>query len=446
MVISQALFRPIARLVGWHTSRQLGQFLDAHQRTSKVQEELLHKLLARHAQTDFGRDHGFDKIRTYAEFVARVPVGDYEVLRPYMQRVLQGQTTALLPPGEPVMMFSQTSGTTGSPKFIPVTPRFLAEIRHGWNLFGVKMLCDHPEGWLRPILQISSSMCESLSPTGLPCGAISGLMAATQKRIVRRMYVVPLAVTEIRDVAARFYVILRCGIEQDIGVITTANPSSTIKLIETGQQHVERLLRDISDGTVSPPGQMPPEVASRLPAFRPNRMLARRLEECIRRDGALLPRHFWRPAVVANWTGGTVGLYLGRLRELFGDVPIRNIGLLASEGRFSVPMEDGTPAGVAEILSNFLEFIPTGEYGKANPRTLRAHELDVARSISWCCPTGPDCGVTAWTTASGSQRGLASHRCLSSSRGGCTPPTSPARRSPSIRWSRRCGRYVRNST
>jgi hypothetical protein len=355
----------------------LGQFLDAHQRTSKVQEELLHKLLAQHAQTDFGRDHGFDKIRTYAEFVARVPVGDYEVLRPYMQRVLQGQTTVLLPPGEPVMMFSQTSGTTGSPKFIPVTPRFLAEIRRGWNLFGVKMLCDHPEGWLRPILQISSSMCESLSPTGLPCGAISGLMAATQKRIVRRMYVVPLAVTEIRDVTARFYVILRCGIEQDIGVITTANPSSTIKLIETGQQHVERLLRDIADGTVTPPGHMPPEVASRLPAFRPNRTLARRLEECIRRDGMLLPRHFWKPAVLANWTGGTVGLYLGRLRELFGDVPIRDIGLLASEGRFSVPMEDGTPAGVAEILSNFLEFIPAGEYGKANPPTLRAHELEV---------------------------------------------------------------------
>ena len=377
MSLPQVFLGPLAKVASWHASRQLAQFLAAHRRTREAQEELLRELLSRHAQTDFGRDHGFGKIRNYADFTSAVPVGDYESLRPYMQRVLAGQTTALLPPGEPVLMFSQTSGTTGSPKFIPVTPRFLADIRRGWNIFGLKVIRDHPKSWLRPIVQISSSMRESSSPTGLPCGAISGLLAATQKRIVRRMYVVPMEVGKIHDAEARFYTILRCGIEEDIAFITTANPSSTIRMIETGQRHVERLLRDLSDGAVSPPGEIPSEVAARLPAFRPNRPLARRLEESVRRDGKLLPRHFWRLAFLTNWTGGTVGLYLARLRELFGDVPVRDIGLLASEGRFSVPLEDGTPSGVADILSNFLEFIPVGEYGKPNPSVLRAHELEV---------------------------------------------------------------------
>jgi hypothetical protein len=382
MALPQAFLRPLARVASWHASRQLSQFLAAHQRTQQAQDELLRELLTRHARTDFGRDHGFDKIRSYSDFASAVPLGDYDSFRPYMQRVLAGQTTALLPPGEPVLMFSQTSGTTGSPKFIPVTPRFLADIRRGWNIFGLRVLRDHPKSWLRPIVQISSSMRESSSPTGLPCGAISGLLAATQEKIVRRMYVVPMQVSEIRDAEARFYTILRCGIEKDIAFITTANPSSTIKMIETGQRHVERLLRDISDGTISPPGlptggELPPEVASHLPPFRPNRAMARRLEESVRRDGTLLPRHYWKLAFLTNWTGGTVGLYLARLRELFGDVPVRDIGLLASEGRFSVPFEDGTPSGVADILSNFLEFIPAGEYGRPNPSVRRAHELEV---------------------------------------------------------------------
>lgn len=377
MSLSRTLLRPVARAAGWHASRQLRAFLAAHQRTAQVQEDLLLELVAAHADTDFGRDHGFARIRTYADFAAAVPVGDYETLRPYMDRVLAGETTALLPPGERVLMFSQTSGTTGSPKFIPVTPRFLSDIRRGWNMFGVKTLTDHPAGWLRPILQISSSMRESDSPTGLPCGAISGLLAATQKRIVRRMYVVPLEVSQVQEADARFYTILRCAIEKDIGLITTANPSSTIKMIETGQRHCDRLLRDLSDGTIDPPGELPPRVRHALPRFRRNPALARRLGESIRRDGSLLPGHFWNLAFLTNWTGGTVGLYLPRLRELFGPVPVRDIGLLASEGRFSVPLRDGTPAGVADILSNFLEFIPAEQYGRANPTTVRAHEVEV---------------------------------------------------------------------
>ncbi len=382
MVLPQPFLRPLAHVASWHAARQLSHFLAAHQRTRQAQEELLRELVSRHAQTDFGHDHGFGKIRTYADFASAVPLGDYETLRPYMQRVLEGRTTALLPPGEPVLMFSRTSGTTGSPKSIPVTPRFLNDIRRGWNIFGLKTLRDHPQGWLRPILHISSSMRESLSPTGLPCGAISGLLAAKQKGIVRRMYVVPLEVCEIADPATRFYTILRCGIEKDIGIITTANPSSTIKMIETGQQHVERLLQDIADGTIRPPvlspkDELPPLVRAALRPFVPNRPLARRLEQAMQRDGQLLPGHFWHPAFLTNWTGGTVGLYMARLRELFGDTPIRDIGLLASEGRFSLPLEDGTPAGVADILSNFLEFIPAGEYGRPNPSVLRAHELEV---------------------------------------------------------------------
>ncbi|RPI61215.1 MAG: hypothetical protein EHM48_06020 [Planctomycetaceae bacterium] len=192
------------------------------------------------------------------------------------------------------------------------------------------------------------------------------------------MYVVPPGVSSIPDSASRYYTILRYGIGRDVSLITTANPSSTIKLIETGQQHVERLIRDVADGTLNPPADIPAELGLR-PKFKPNRALARRLEEGVRRDGKLMPRHFWNLELLLNWTGGTLYLYMQHLREMFDNAPVRDIGLLASEGRFSLPMADMTAAGVAEITGNFLEFIPAEKRGEPNPPVLRADELEVGR-------------------------------------------------------------------
>jgi len=375
MSIARTLLRPVAFVAGRHAARQVRAFLTAHKHTAQTQDRLLAELVWTHRETAFGRDHGFDKIRTYDDSIAAVPVGSYDKLKPYADRVFAGESDALLPPGERALMFSRTSGTTGEPKHVPVTSRFLAEMRRGWNIFGVKALTDHREAWLRPLLTINSSMYEARSPTGVPCGAISGLLAATQKRIVRRMYVTPRQVSDIDDPLAKYYTILRCGVGRDVSVITTANPSSTIKLIEVGQARAEQLIRDVADGTISPPGGLPKAMAGRV-RFRRNRALARRMEEGLRSDGQLLPKHFWNVSLLCNWTGGTLRLYLRRLRELFGGVPVRDIGLLASEGRFSVPLEDSTPAGVAEITANFLEFIPADEYGQDNPPTLRAHELE----------------------------------------------------------------------
>jgi len=376
MFLDRSILRAAAYLAGLHAARQVRAFLSAHDRTRQVQDAVLGELISLHAETAFGRDHCLSSVRNYEDFTSAVPVGNYETLRPYMERVFRGEPTALLPGGENVLMFSQTSGTTGRPKYIPVTRRFLRHMRRGWNVFGLRALQDHPTGWLRPILQISSPMCEARSPTGLPCGAISGLLAARQKRTVRRMYAFDPQISSVADSEARYYGMLRCGLARDVGIITTANPSSTIKLIETGQAHAERLLRDVADGTFNPPGEFPAELAKRI-RFKPSRSRARQMARGLERDGELRPTHFWNVAFLANWTGGTLKLYLRRLRELFGDVPIRDIGLLASEGRFSLPIADNTPAGLAEITGNCLEFIPAEDIDSKAPSTLRADELEV---------------------------------------------------------------------
>jgi hypothetical protein len=378
MGLRRTLLRPVAFAAGVHARRQLGTFLRALERARETQDALLRRLVEAHAASDFGRDHGFSRIRTYEDFRSAVPIRAHEAFSPYVRRMLEGRDEALLPPGQKPLMFSMTSGSTGRPKHIPVSRAFLRTIRRGWNIFGLAALRDHPAAWLREIVTINSSMREDATPAGVPCGAISGLLAATQKRIVRRMYTVPRAVAEVDDPAVKNYAILRSAAGRDVAIIVTANPSTTIRLAQTAQEHVERLLRDISDGTFTPPGAAPAGLSAAL-RRRPAPALAKRLGESVRRDGRLMPRHLWRLDFLGNWTGGTMGLYLPRLRELYGDVPVRDIGLLASEGRFTVPLADTAPAGAAEITGNFLEFIQAEERERAAPGCLRAHELEIGR-------------------------------------------------------------------
>jgi hypothetical protein len=69
--------------------------------------------------TLFGRDHHFDSINSYDDFKEHVPVRDYEDLKPYISKVLDGDSDVLWK-GKPEYL-AKTSGTTSGTKYIPIT-------------------------------------------------------------------------------------------------------------------------------------------------------------------------------------------------------------------------------------------------------------------------------------------------------------------------------------
>ncbi|MFN7330479.1 MAG: GH3 auxin-responsive promoter family protein [Bacteroidota bacterium] len=85
----------------------------------RYQQHVFQSLVAGARSTEFGRDHGFADIKTYDEFKKQVPIRDYEVLKPYIERVLHGEENILWP-GKPAY-FAKTSGTTSGTKYIPMT-------------------------------------------------------------------------------------------------------------------------------------------------------------------------------------------------------------------------------------------------------------------------------------------------------------------------------------
>jgi hypothetical protein len=84
-----------------------------------LQEETFQKLISRAKNTEFGKAHDFDQIRTYDDFKKLVPVRDYEDLRPYIERVVNGEENVLWP-GKPLYL-TKTSGTTSGVKYIPIS-------------------------------------------------------------------------------------------------------------------------------------------------------------------------------------------------------------------------------------------------------------------------------------------------------------------------------------
>ena len=328
-----------------------------------MQNKLLLRIIRANGTSDFGRRHNFASIGSYEDFAQSLPIANYGYFAPYIDRCRRGEASALFGPSQKVLMFSLTSGTTSAAKYIPVTAEFAQSYRNGWNIWGVKALTDHPAGYLRKILQVTSSAQEFLSEGGIPCGAISGMLAREQKFIVRRYYVTPPEVADIPDATARYYTIMRLAVPEDIGFISTANPSTTVTLARTAERYAGGLIRDLRDGTLSNTMDIPQAIRAKLSGrLRRHRARAAELEDLLSRHGRLLPQHYWNLAFLANWTGGTLSLYLPQLAEYYGPTPIRDIGLLASEGRITICTEDNTPAGILDIGANFYEFIPAEQY------------------------------------------------------------------------------------
>jgi len=85
----------------------------------KTQEIVFKNLIAQAQNTVFGKDHEFEMIKSYSDFKTKVPIRDYESLKPYIERVKTGESDVLWK-GKPIY-FAKTSGTTSGAKYIPLT-------------------------------------------------------------------------------------------------------------------------------------------------------------------------------------------------------------------------------------------------------------------------------------------------------------------------------------
>jgi phenylacetate-coenzyme A ligase PaaK-like adenylate-forming protein len=85
----------------------------------ETQQKVFASLIRQAKKTQFGINHHFNKIKTVEDFANQVPIRDYEALKPYVDKVVNGEVNILWK-GKP-LYFAKTSGTTSGAKYIPLT-------------------------------------------------------------------------------------------------------------------------------------------------------------------------------------------------------------------------------------------------------------------------------------------------------------------------------------
>jgi hypothetical protein len=325
------------------------------------QHRLLREILRTNADSAYGRRHGFGGISTFRQFQEQVPIASYEDLEPYIKAAMLGEPSQLTK-HSPVL-FTTTSGTTGARKYIPMTRESRrSKARLTW-LWLAALYRDHPGIMAGRILSVVSPEVESYAPSGVPCGAESGHAYRTMPKPIQSMYTAPYAVFAVKDYEARYYTLLRLAASQDITGIATVSPSTIVLLAERLAHHTEAIIRDVSNGTLSPDFAVPAQLRTSL-RLEPDPERAKRLERAVAAGhGVLRPGLVWpKLAAIGCWKGGTVGSYLANFGTYFPQrPPIRDLGYYATELRGSVPLSDEGDAGVIAVGTNVLEFHPAGE-------------------------------------------------------------------------------------
>lgn len=135
----------INSLVTWLNFKRLYQIELFKKFPFDAQQEVLIKLINKAKDTEFGKQYDFNSIKTIDDFRNRIPIQDYEGLKPYINRLMKGEQNILWP--SEIRWFAKSSGTTSDKsKFIPVSREALEDchFRGGKDMLAV-YTTNYPE-------------------------------------------------------------------------------------------------------------------------------------------------------------------------------------------------------------------------------------------------------------------------------------------------------------
>ena len=370
-------------LLGMAGGIQYRALVKATKDPRKASEQTLREILTYAKDTVYGREHFFDDIleakddkELYARYQKWVKPNEYEDLRPYVERHKHGEPDVLFP-GKPVL-YATTSGSTAEPKWIPITDRYLKTIYGKMTkVWLYNFIQNRHKVFAGKILSIVGKVVEGYAPDGTVYGSVSGVTQRDCPGFVKKLYSNPQCVYSIADYTARYYVLMRMGIEQDITLIVTANPSTIVELQNNVNKFYDEYVEDIEKGTLKADLNIDPEIRKELEAcLHPNPKRAAELRELKAKYGTVLPKHYWPNMQILNtWKCGNTKIYLDKFKDSFPKQMLhQEFGYFASECRFGLVMDD-TVNSVMFPHMHYYEFVKEEEMDSPNPTYYQLHEL-----------------------------------------------------------------------
>lgn len=359
--------------------RSWDELMNATHEPARMQYSRLMDILSRNKWSIFGKEHSFADIRTVEQFRERVPVRTYDQMEPYISRIRRGEKNTLTE--ESPELFCRTSGTTREPKFIPITPSFYEEFSKMQKMWQRKLLADHRRMARGKILSVMGAEIDGYTECGIPYGAMSGHSYRLQYPLTQRMYAAPYDVMCLKDFEAKYYLALRLALEENVTAIAALNPSTILLLMKKLNNHAGRLIRDLADGTIRSDLRISSRLRQQLQEqLRPNKKRSKQLESLVLRNETVKATDIWPGlAVVTTWQGGSLGFYIDQFPAYFPGIPLRDMGLIATEGYFSIPLWSNTPNGLLAITGHFFEFFEIDRDGGRSDIVRNVDEVETGK-------------------------------------------------------------------
>lgn len=303
-----------------------------------AQYEVFQDLITSAQYTEVGRKYDFENLYTIDSFKAAVPIHEYEDLKPYIERSMQGEQNLLW--NTPVNWFAKSSGTTNDKsKFIPVSKESLDD-NHFQGTKDLLTLYYHfnPESDL-------------LTGKGLVIGGSHQVCKVNEEAQYGDLSAVLMQNTPFYGHWVR-------------------TPELSIALLDEWETKIEKLARTtIRENVTSISG---------VPTW--TLVLIKRILEI---TGKQCLTEVWPNLELYIHGGVSFTPYKEQFEKLIG-AQIHYLDLYnASEGLFAAqdnPHEEGMLLFLDHGI--FYEFLPTEEYGKKNPRTVQLDEVETGKNYA----------------------------------------------------------------
>ena len=298
------------------------------------QEKLLLDMVRMAEKTLFGRAYQFENIHSVEDFQRQVPVGDYEHLKPFIDKVKRGQANILWT-GHPEYM-AKTSGTTSGSKYIPISKEGMPFQIKGaqsalFHYIAQKNNADFVSGKMI-FLQGSPELEESY---GIKVGRLSGIVAHHIPNYLQKNRL----------------------------------PTWETNIIEDWETKVDAVVKETEKENMTLISGIPP-------------WLIMYFEKLIERNGKKIKQLF--PNLQLIVTGGVnYEPYREKMEELLGGSVDIVQTFPASEGFFAF-QDDYTKDGLLLLTNHgiFYEFIPLEEYGKPNAKRLTLKDVELNKDYA----------------------------------------------------------------
>jgi hypothetical protein len=354
----------------------------ALQAPAATQERVLLSYLRRNSDTAVGREHGFNSIRSVAEYQARVPPVSYDDMAPLVHRAARGEARVLT--RTPVERLVPTSGSTAAAKLVPFTADLRSEFTTAIDAWLIDLFMKRPALMGGPaywsISPAPSSAC-GFDGTAVPVGfdSDSRYLGGARQVLARSILAVPDAVARLRNVENfRYLTALFLVHAHDLRLMSVWHPSFLEGLLDCIDMHRDRLIHDVDRGSMSPPAPADEatDVRARLaPLLAPDPARAAEL----RMAGGHAVDIWPHLSLISCWADGPAKATAAVLARRCEGIALQPKGLLATEAVVTIPFDGRHPVA---ICSHFFEFVePDGQ-------VKLVHELEPGMEYTLLLTTG----------------------------------------------------------